>query len=322
VPAGVFPEDQLERLRTFPDIGRDDLIRYFTLTRADVAFLDPGRGRGPADRLGLAVALATLPWLGFVPDEVRAAPPAAVARLAQQLGLDPAVLAGYGQRAHTRSDHVRLVAGYLGWKSAPAGSAAMKDLEQFLLDRAMEHDSPGLLFTVAAEYLISAKTIRPGVVTLAKMVASARAGARALTWELVEHLLAGQVREDLDRLLRVDAGLGMTRLAWLTTPAVDATAAAVKTSIEKLVYLRGMDAHRLDLSMLPAERRRFLATVGRRSTNQALERRDPGRRRTSRTSASTEVPRAFRTVHPLGWTIWKGEVFAPTEEELLTGIQG
>jgi hypothetical protein len=83
------------------------------------------------------------------------------------------VLAGYGQRAHTRSDHVRLVAGYLGWKSAPADSAAMKDLEQFLLDRAMEHDSPGLLFTVTAEYLISAKTIRPRVVILAKMVASA-----------------------------------------------------------------------------------------------------------------------------------------------------
>jgi hypothetical protein len=64
VPAGMFAEDQLERLRTFPDIGQDDLIRYFTLTPADVAFLDPGRGRGPADRLGLAVALATLPWPG------------------------------------------------------------------------------------------------------------------------------------------------------------------------------------------------------------------------------------------------------------------
>jgi DNA invertase Pin-like site-specific DNA recombinase len=25
-----------------------------------------------------------------------------------------------------------------------------------------------------------------------------------------------------------------------------------------------------------------------------------------------EVPRGFRTVHQLGWTIWKGEVFAPT----------
>jgi transcriptional regulator with XRE-family HTH domain len=28
-----------------------------------------------------------------------------------------------------------------------------------------------------------------------------------------------------------------------------------------------------------------------------------------------EVPRAFRTVHPLGWAIWKGEFLAPTEEE-------
>jgi hypothetical protein len=37
---------------------------------------------------------------------------------------------------------------------------------------------------------------------------------------------------------------------------------------------------------------------------------------------TTEVPRTFRTVHPLGWAIWKGEIVAPTEEELLTRIQG
>jgi hypothetical protein len=39
-------------------------------------------------------------------------------------------------------------------------------------------------------------------------------------------------------------------------------------------------------------------------------------------TAHIEVPRAFRTVHPLGWTIWKGERIAPAEEELLSGIQG
>jgi len=174
VSARMFSEDQLEQLeqlRSFPGIGKDDLIRYFTLTPADIAFVDPGRGRGPVDRLGLAVQLSTLPWLGFVPDEVTAAPLVAVARLAERLGLDPAVLEGYGQRAHTRSDHLRLAADYLGWKSAPAGGEAMKDLEQFLLDRAMEHDSPTLLFTLATEYLLSAKTIRPGVVILAKLVA-------------------------------------------------------------------------------------------------------------------------------------------------------
>jgi hypothetical protein len=39
-----------------------------------------------------------------------------------------------------------------------------------------------------------------------------------------------------------------------------------------------LGADSLDLSALPAERRRFLATVGRRLTAQALERRDPQRR--------------------------------------------
>ena len=277
VAARMFSEEQLEQLRSFPDIGRDDLIRFFTLTRADVAFVDPGRGRGPADRLGLAVQLCTLPWLGFVPDEVSSAPPVAVARLAERLSLDPGVLEGYGRRAHTRSDHLLWVAGYLGWKSAPAGGGEMKELEQFLLDRAMEHDSPTLLFNLAAEFLMSAKTIRPGVSVLERMITSARAGATALTSDLVGHLLTGQRCSDLDRLLASDAGLGMTRLAWLSKPAVEATASAVLTSVGKLAFLRSMDAHTLDLSVLPAERRRFLATVGRRSTVQALMRREERR---------------------------------------------
>jgi hypothetical protein len=51
-------------------------------------------------------------------------------------------------------------------------------------------------------------------------------------------------------------------------------------------------------------------------------RRDMGDGERLGTSTVSEVPRAFRTAHPLGWTIWKGEVIAPTEEELLTGIQG
>jgi hypothetical protein len=64
------------------------LFRFFILAPADVAFVDSGRGRGPADQLSLAVALRSLPWLGFVPDEVASAPQAAVLRLAEQLHVD------------------------------------------------------------------------------------------------------------------------------------------------------------------------------------------------------------------------------------------
>jgi hypothetical protein len=271
-----FSDEQMERLRSYPDIGREELIRFFTLTRKDLGFVDNlerGGGRGPAARLGLAVQLCTLPWLGFVPDDLWSVPQAAVLRLADQLAVFPGVLGQYGRRAQTRSDHLKLVLRYLDWKPVPAGGEPLKDLEQFLQDRAMEHDTPSLLFHQAAEFLVSAHVVRPGVVTLMEMVATARTGAGALTSERVGHLLTGQMRGDLDRLLAHDAGLGMTRLTWLTTPAVEATSAAVKTAIEKLRFLRGMDAHHLDLSMLPRERRRFLATLGRRSTVQGLERR-------------------------------------------------
>ncbi|PZG52237.1 hypothetical protein C1I98_07005 [Spongiactinospora gelatinilytica] len=149
----------------------------------------------------------------------------------------------------------------------------MKELEQFLQDRAMEHDSPTLLFNLAREYLMSAKVIRPGAIALAKLVGTARAAAGELTSHKVAHVLTAQVRSDLDLLLKVDAGLGCTRLEWLTKAATEASATAVKTSIDKLAWLRAMDAHLLDLSALPNERRRFLAQVARRSTNQGLERR-------------------------------------------------
>ena len=274
----LFSDAHLEQLRSFPDIDRDQLIRFFTLTPADVAFIDPGRGRGPGDRLGLAVQLCTLPWLGFVPDEMTAAPAAAVRRLAERLRVDPGVLAGYGRRGQTRTDHLRLVAGYLGWHQAPPGTVRDKELRQFLVDRAMEHDSPALLFNLAAGYLIAAKVIRPGLVTLMELIGWARAAATSLTHRKVAHLLTPQLTSDLDRLLMVDAGLGRTRLAWLNERITEATAAAVNTTAERLRYLRALDAHNLDLSMLPAERRRFLASVGRRSTSQALERREPQRR--------------------------------------------
>ena len=73
----VFSEEELARLRGFPEITRAELIRYFTLTESDETFVR--RFRGPANVLGASVQLCTLPWLGFVPDDVRAAPAVAVA---------------------------------------------------------------------------------------------------------------------------------------------------------------------------------------------------------------------------------------------------
>jgi hypothetical protein len=80
----VFSADELAQLRGFPEIGRAELIRFFMLTPADEEFVR--RFRDKRNVLGAAVQLCTLPWLGFVPDDVPAAPAAAVARLSERLG--------------------------------------------------------------------------------------------------------------------------------------------------------------------------------------------------------------------------------------------
>ena len=78
--APVFTDEELESLRRFPEIGREELFRFFTLTRLTVRSSTPGPGPAhrPARRCGVHA-----PWLGFVPNDVASAPPAAVARLAE-----------------------------------------------------------------------------------------------------------------------------------------------------------------------------------------------------------------------------------------------
>ena len=270
----VFSEEELGQLRGFPEITRAELIRYFTLTPADEMFAR--KFRGPGNVLGAAIQLCTLPWLGFVPDDVPSAPRAAVERLAERLQVAPEVLAGYAVRDQTRTDHLREIAQYSRWR--PMDEPEWKQLGEFLFSRAMEHDAPKLLFRLACEYLVSVRVIRPGVVNLLERVATARDRARAETWTRVEHLLDARRRAELDGLLVVDPLLGMTPLTWLGRGPTQATAGAVKTELEKLAYLRGMDAHTMDLSVLPAERRRFLAGIGRCSSAQALARREDQRR--------------------------------------------
>jgi hypothetical protein len=62
-----FSDAEIKRLRSWPDeLGRDELIRYFTLGADDRNWLEAA-ARGAGNRLDL-VQLCALPWLGFVPD--------------------------------------------------------------------------------------------------------------------------------------------------------------------------------------------------------------------------------------------------------------
>ncbi|MBF6150500.1 Tn3 family transposase, partial [Nocardia nova] len=105
-----------------------------------------------------------------------------------------------------------------------------------------EHDSPTLLFRLGCEYLISAKVIRPGPVTVVERVAHARHQAQTETYDRLAHEFTAARCAELDGLLVTDASLGISRLRWLSTGPVEASAAAVRAEVDKLGFLRGLGA--------------------------------------------------------------------------------
>jgi hypothetical protein len=97
------------------------------------------------------------------------APPAAVAFLAQQLHVEPDVLAAYGARAQTRQDHLLAAQVHLGYRKV--GREDVNTLADWLLERALEHDKPTLLYELTCEKIRTDQRIRPGVTRLERLVA-------------------------------------------------------------------------------------------------------------------------------------------------------
>jgi TnpA family transposase len=119
MPGQFLTTAERERWERFPrDLSPEDLANFFTLSGSDRAQI-PHRSAA-ANRLGFALQLCALRYLGFCPDELATIPPPAVAYVAQQLGVDPRSLAAYGARAHTRTDHLQAILAYTGFRKAEA----------------------------------------------------------------------------------------------------------------------------------------------------------------------------------------------------------
>jgi TnpA family transposase len=275
MPGRFLSEAERDRLARFPaSVPDEDLPTYFTLGLPD--FQQIQAHRQPWNRLGFALQLCAVRYLGFCPDDLTSAPPAVVQYVAQQLRLDPALLLRYGQRDQTRTAQLQQVQHYLGYRDAtPADLAA---LAAWLVERAQEHDKPTVLFQLAAEHLRGAKIVRPGITTLERLVASAREQAYKVTLQHLAPVLTPERRAWLDGLLHPDEALGRTRFDWLKGRATATTPKAVLAAVARITYLRAAGVAAWDLAALNPNRRHFLARLGQKMWSGTLARTPDYRR--------------------------------------------
>ena len=159
--AGWPSGPQRKELASFlPHVGSEDVKRFFELDPDDLRWVLSHR---VDSRLGVALQLCSLRWLGFVPDALAELPDPALLSLCARLESDPDDLWVYGARAQTRSDHFQAVRRRAGFRALDAEERS--PFEQWLALWAMEHERPKALWELGCEHLLAERVERPPVGT-------------------------------------------------------------------------------------------------------------------------------------------------------------
>ena len=275
MPVQFLTDADHQRLNSFPDeITHEELHSFFLLSPDE---LDTVMGlRGDHNRLGFALQLCCLRYLGFFPEDLSTIPAPVVEYVASQLLLDSEILPLYGKRIRTRQDHQRQVQILLGYRRA--SPLDVLNLERWLVERALEHDKPTLLFEMACSTLKRQKILRLGTTRLAQIVSAARQQAQEVTYQKLQCLLTEKCCTFLDSLLEVDASLGTTRLWWLQQAPTDNNLGQMLTTLAKIAFLQDHGIAQWELSGLSPNRVKLLAKFGAKATNQYLQRANEVRR--------------------------------------------
>lgn len=275
MPGKFLTSVERERLNKFPEeISSADIFAFFRLSECDIAQL-PMKSKN-YNRLGFALQLCTLRYLGFCPDDLMTAPLSVISYVANQIDVDADVISFYSQREQTRTEHLTKISDYLGFRKA-----SKKDIENlsiWLNERALEHNKPILLFYMSCERLYSEKIVRLGVTSLERMVITAIQQADETTYQHLKFLMTEERNLFLDNLLISDKETYRTKLFWLRQEATSNTPKSILKTIDKLIFLRKAGVEQWDLSSINPNRRKYLAYIGRKSSNQALQRLIPQKR--------------------------------------------
>lgn len=275
MPGSFLNEAQRDQMDGFPaEIPPEDVVTYFTLTPLDSACVP--LHSAAHNRLGFALQLCALRYLGYYPKTLTTVSADTVSYVAQQLGLEACDLSAYGERSHTKTDHAKAIEDHLRFRKATP--LDLQALGAWLVDRALEHDKPKLLFHMACERLLTDKVVRPGISVVERLVVSARQKAQAETYRLLQPLLTEGCRALLDRVLLRLPSTGSTDLSLLRSRPITDSPEAILEMLDKLTLLQRWTVDTWDLSTLNPNRAKHLAQLGRRYSSQALQRMADERR--------------------------------------------
>jgi hypothetical protein len=269
MPKRFLTKIDRDNLNSFPkEIPYEDIVKYFTISYPDMKQIP--KSSSDYNRIGFAVQLCSLRYMGFVPEDITNLPKEALHYLSRQLKIEPNCLNDYGKRKKTFRKHKTLIAKYFGFNELTEEYKAL--LLKWITDRAMEHNKPSLLLHNVLDKLFTDKIIRPGITILEEMISVGRSNSNRKTYELLPHILTENVKHFLENILIWKNKNEQYIFSWLKEKANSNTPDNLIDSVKKLDYLKQYHVDSWDLSNINPNRLKFLSQIAKRTNIQTIRR--------------------------------------------------
>jgi TnpA family transposase len=278
MPVEFLTADQIRRYGRYGgEPNRAQLDRYFLLDDADRKLVR--EHRGDHNRLGFALQLGTVRFLGTFLSDPADVPTVVVDYLVPQIGVgDASCLKHYAARRPTQHEHAREIRERYGYQDF-SDADAQEELVAWLKARAWSSaERPSVLFDRATAWLIDAKVLLPGPTVLARLVASIRERAAEGLFRTLAALPSPQQRSRLERLLETEEPSRVSKLDRLRRAPTKLSATGLVRALERVEEIRRLGVSELDLSAVPPTRVVALGRYASTAKAQAIARMAPERR--------------------------------------------
>ena len=238
MPVGFLTQEQRDGFGRYVDSpSREELERYFHLSDEDREAIQVLRGNH--NRLGYAVLLTTVRFVGVLPDKPAAVPVEVLQVLCRQLAIpDPDCLQRYSD--HRRWIHATDIQNRFGYRHFTDPGIGFR-LSRWLYALCWTGtDRPGVLFERATSWLFTQKVLLPGVSQLERFIAQLRSRVEERLWFTLGRSVTEEQRLQLQDLLTVAEGNRSSRLDQLRSGPVMVSGPALIRALRRLDDVRGI----------------------------------------------------------------------------------
>lgn len=274
----LLSKEQQQYFGKFPGIpSNEQLSEYFFLDDYDLATIDDLRT--DANKLGFAVQLGTLRFIGTFPRSFEDVPSVVVDYVSNQLTVDSDLFSEYFKRTlkNTRTNHIKLIKDRYGYQDF--STPEVQDyLSTWLENRlSLSNERPSVIVDLFLSKCVTKKIVLPGITVFERFIISMKDQVELQILQKIAEIPSKQEISKMGLLLDLPAqSTGdkqlMYRLDDLRLPLDGDTQKEITRGISRVKQFYQFDTKHWDLTNIPESKIQYYARIGADTRIQHIKR--------------------------------------------------